>query len=137
MWTPARRFGSIAAFASTLAFLPTGSYAQACTAQVSPGEIETGAKAVPVTVTVSQPIGALTGIDASRGSGISLAFPGDLPSTEIGPAGGPPRPIEMGEAENVWIVWLSLSEAGAGTHAIIFTAREGRCGAELKVEPAS
>ena len=136
MRTLARRVASHATLASALAFLPAQVGAQSCIAEVSPSEVEIGTT-VPVTVTVSQPIGAVTGVDASLTSGISLAFPGDLPPSEVGALGGPPRTIKMGDSENVWIVWLTLSDAGPGTHPLIFTAREGRCGAELRVEPAS
>lgn len=136
MRIPTGRALPAAAFAAALALLPARADAQTCIADVSPARIEAGTKAVPIRVTVPQPIGALTGIDASRTSGIALALPRDLPATEAGALGRPPRAIEKGEAENVFIVWLSVSKAGPGTHAVTFTAREGRCGAELRVEAA-
>lgn len=115
--------------------IPAPSLAQDCSARVSPGELDAGTKAVPVRVIVSEPIGAVTGVDASHSSGISLAFHADLPPTELGALGGPARTIKMGESENIWVVWLSVADDGEGTHRVTFTAREGQCGARLVVKP--
>lgn len=119
------------------AALPAQLAAQECTARLDPAQVEPGSKAVAVNVTVSAPVGPLTGVQAPEASGIALASPADLPRTEMAASGGEARPIKMGERENVWIVWLNLAEAEAGSHAITFAGREGACSGSLAVRPGA
>jgi DsbC/DsbD-like thiol-disulfide interchange protein len=108
-----------------------------CTAQLDPASIEAGEKAVAVNVTVSEPVGPITGVRAPGESGIALASPADLPRTEMAVEGAQPRPITMGEAENRWIVWLNVEEANPGTHALTFAGAEGTCTGSLNVGPGA
>jgi hypothetical protein len=48
-------------------------------------------------------------------------------------ATGAPHPIKLGEGENVWIIWLNVENAEPGTHAVAFTAAEGRCSGNIVI----
>jgi hypothetical protein len=133
MNTLTRRSLALVALCTGIVAVPTEVSAQECSVQIVPAELEHGLKAVPVTITMSQAVGAVTGVDAPRGSGIVLASPSDLPRTEMASVEGQPRPIKMGEAENVWTVWLNVAEAKAGAHNLSFTGQEGRCAGRLVI----
>lgn len=106
-----------------------------CTAEVQPQQVAAGSNAVPVTITVSEPIGQVTGVNVAEDSGISLAAASDLPRTEMAAGEEQPQPIRMGEGENTWIVWLNLANAQEGTHELTFTSTQGECTANLEVRP--
>jgi hypothetical protein len=121
------------ALAAAFVALPTLAEAQAqCSASVSPEQVAAGESAVAVTITVSEPIGEVTGVQAAEGSGISLAAPSDLPRDLLS-AGAAPQPIAMGDAENTWIVYLNPSQAEAGAHELTFTTALGSCTGQLTV----
>lgn len=108
---------------------------QACTVEFQPQQVAAGSNAVPVTITVSEPIGPVTGLNADEMSGIKLATAADLPRTEMAAGEEQPQPIRMGEGENTWIVWLNLAEAQEGTHELSFTSTQGECAGSLEVRP--
>ena len=108
---------------------------QQCTAEIQPQQVAAGSNAVPVTITVSEPIGPVTGVNVDEESGISLAAASDLPRTEMAAGEEQPQPIRMGEGENTWIVWLNLAEAQEGSHELSFTSTQGECTANLEVRP--
>lgn len=134
---------SALALVAALAIVPADITAQdqpldapaACTAEVQPQQVAAGSNAVPVTVTVSEPIGPVTGVNAAEDSGIQLATAADLPRTEMAAGEEQPQPIRMGEGENTWIVWLNLAEAQPGSHELTFTSTQGECTADLEVRP--
>jgi hypothetical protein len=106
-----------------------------CTAQIQPAQVQAGAAAERVTVTLQQPVGAITGVEAPEGSNIELASAEDLPRTPLaGPDEPRPEPISMGEAENQWTVYLNLSEAEAGSHELTFNTAQGQCTARIMVQ---
>ena len=125
--------GALAAVPSHVAAQAAPQQQQSCTAEITPGAVEAGARAVPVTITVSQPIGEVTGVRAAEGSGIALAQPTDLPRQQLAAGAQAPQPIAMGDAANTWIVYLNLAEAEAGAHELSFTSTRGACTSELTV----
>jgi hypothetical protein len=106
---------------------------EACTAQVNPAQVAPGEKAQQITVAFPQQVGAITGVEAAEGSGITLSAAADLPRTELAAGEPAPSPIEMGEGPNTWNVYLDLSQANAGTHELTFRSSEGDCTAEITV----
>jgi hypothetical protein len=125
-----------AAFLAMPSFVAAQAVQQAptCTAEVMPAAVEAGERAVPIAVTVSEPIGEVTGVSAPEGSGITLAAPADLPRQQLAADAPAPQPIAMADADNTWIVYLNLAEAEAGAHELTFTSGSGGCRAELTVE---
>jgi hypothetical protein len=108
---------------------------QACTAQIQPAQVQAGSNAERVTVTLDQPVGEITGVEAAEGSNIELANAEDLPRTPLaGPDQPRPEPISMGEGENSWTVYLNLSEAEAGSHELTFNTAQGECTARIMVQ---
>jgi hypothetical protein len=103
-----------------------------CQAQVSPAQLQAGARAAEVRITVSQPIGDVTGVEAGN-SGIELASAEDLPRTPLANPDQPQRPIRMGDAPNQWIVYLNTAEARAGEHELTFQSARGTCTARVTV----
>lgn len=128
---------SALAFLAALAAVPAGLSAQepsaACSAEIDPAQVSPGEAAVQVSITMSLPIGPVTGLEVAEGSGITLSALRDLPRTDLAAGEAPPRPIRMGEAPNQWSVWLNLSEAEAGTHEVTFKSAEGQCTASITV----
>lgn len=121
-----------AAAAFALSFVASPIAAQECTAELSPAEIESGAAAVEVAVTLSQPVGAVSGVQAAPGSGIAVASPGDVPRTDMA-AEEEPQPIEMGASEDSWTVWLNTTAASPGVYRVAFTGTAGQCEGEVVV----
>ena len=119
------------ALAAALVAVPSVAYAQ-CTAQVSPAQVSAGERAVPVSITVSEPIGEITTVQAAESSGITLAAASDLPREPLA-AGSAPQPIAMGDTDNTWAVYLNLADAQPGTHQLIFSSDRGTCSAEVVV----
>jgi hypothetical protein len=111
-----------------------GQQAAACTAQIQPATVETGARVVPITVTVSDAqFGEVTGVAAPSASGIALAGASDLPREPLAAGQPAPRPIAMGDAANKWVVYLNVSGAQAGRHELTFRSGRGQCTAQLTV----
>lgn len=121
-----------AAAAFALTFVATPIAAQECTAELSPSEIESGAAAVELSVTLSQPVGAVSGLQADPESGIAVASPSDVPRTDLA-AEEQPQPIEMGESEDSWTVWLNTTAASPGVYRVAFTGTAGQCEGEIIV----
>ena len=63
---------------------------QTCTAQIMPAQVEAGSNAERVMVTLNQPVGEITGVEAAEGSNIELASAADLPRTPLA-SGDQPR----------------------------------------------
>jgi hypothetical protein len=112
---------------------PTDLQQEACSAQLMPVQVEAGEAATQVTITVSQPIGEVTGVEAPEGSGIRLASAADLPRTPLAAPDEAPEPIRMGDAANTWIVYLNLADAEAGQHELTFNSSRGDCTAQITV----
>ncbi|MEX2471171.1 MAG: hypothetical protein WEA34_03270 [Gemmatimonadota bacterium] len=132
--------GAVLTLAAAVALMPSNANAQdmpdlECTAQVSPAQVEAGTEAVRVTVTFSEDIGDVTGVDQASAHGISIASPMDVPRTEMAVGDETPTPIQMGDDATSWTFWLNTSEAEEGTHSLVFVAGENRCEAELEVVP--
>lgn len=133
--------GAVLTLAAAVALMPSNVNAQdlmpdlECSAQVQPAQVEAGAEAVRVSVTFSEDIGDVTGVDQEASHGISIASPMDVPRAPMA-AGDPPQtPIQMGDDALTWTFWLNTSEAEEGTHSLIFVAGENRCEAEIEVVP--
>lgn len=106
---------------------------QECTAQVSPAQVEAGAAAVMVSVTLSEDIGAVERVEAV-GSGITEASSDDIPRTEMATDEEAPKSILEGAAANTWTVWLNTTDAEAGTYPVTFVTTEGTtCTADLEI----
>lgn len=140
MKTLTRTSGAMLSLAAAVALMPASADAQAvdtsdqqCTAQVSPSEVEAGSQAVQVTVTLSDNIGNVTGVEQDNADGITLASVADIPRTEMAAGERPSSPIQMGSSESSWTLWLNTSEAEEGTHSVYFVAGETRCAAEIDV----
>jgi hypothetical protein len=134
--------GTVLTLAAAVALMPSNANAQdnimpelACTAQVSPSQIEAGSDAVRVTVTFSEDIGHVTGIEQESAHGIEIASPMDVPRAPMAAGDPAPTPIQMGDDDLSWTFWLNTSEAEEGTHSLVFLAGENRCEAELEVVP--
>jgi hypothetical protein len=104
---------------------------QQCQAQVSPAQVAAGERAAEVRITVSEPIGEVTGLQAGA-SGIQLAAAEDLPRTPLA-ADDAPQPIRMGDAENQWVVYLNTTGAQAGQHELTFELASGTCTGQVTV----
>jgi len=137
MQTLTQATGTMLTLAAAVALMPSNAIAQAplmaetvCTAQVSPEEVEAGSEAVQVTVTFSQDIGRVTGVDSD---GITVASPMDVPRPTMAAEGHASTPIQMGDDETRWTFWLNTSVAEEGTHSLDFVAGEKRCEAKLEV----
>jgi hypothetical protein len=133
--------GTVLTLAAAVALMPSNANAQdivpemECTAQVSPAQIEAGSEAVQVTVTFSEDIGHVTGVDQENTHGIDIASPMDVPRAPMAAGDPAPTPIQMGDDERSWTFWLNTSEAEEGTHSLVFLSGENRCEAELEVVP--
>lgn len=147
-----RTTGTMLTLAAAVALIPLNANAQVqeqdtsdqeCTAQISPAQVEAGSEAVRVTVTLSEDIGSVTGLEQTGleqtgleqedAHGITLASPMDLPRTPMAAGDEVPTPVEMGADQSTWILWLNTSEAEEGTHSVFFVAGENRCAAELEI----
>lgn len=115
---------------------PAQQQQQACTADVTPAQLQVGAEATPLMITVSQAIGEVSGVEAGE-SGITLAEAGDLPRTPLAAPDEAPRPIRMGDSETQWIVYLNTVEAEPGQHEITFRSDRGECTAQITVGGAA
>lgn len=136
MRTLARALGSMLAVAAVMIGSPLDVGAQECTAEVLPAQIDGGANAVRLTVSMSSAVGEVAGLEAPSDSGIEVASPRDLPRSELA-AGAPQAPITAGPRANSWIVWVNTSEARPGTHALTFVGSEGRCTASVTVRSSN
>lgn len=131
--------GAALTLAAAVALMPSNANAQdaipdpECTAQVSPTQVEAGSEAVRVTVTLSEDIGHVTGVEQDDAHGIDIASPTDVPRAPMATGESAPTPIQMGDDETAWTFWLNTSEAEEGTHSVVFLAGENRCAAELEV----
>ncbi len=105
--------------------------APACTAEVLPVEIASGAMAVRLTVALSADVGDVTSMESAEDSGIAVSAPADLPRIPL--ATEEPAAITAGMGDNTWTVWVNTSETDPGTHAVTFVGSEGRCTADLTV----
>lgn len=140
MQTLAQATGAMLTLAAAVALMPSSAIAQAptptatsdvaCTAEVSPAQVETGSEAVQVTVTFSEKIGTVTQLESD---GITLASPMDVPRAPMAAEDQPRTPIHMGADETRWTFWLNTAEAEEGTHTLHFVAGSQRCEAELEV----
>lgn len=150
MKTLTRSTGTMLTLAAAVALIPLDANAQErdtldqeCTAEVSPAQVEAGSEAVRVTVTLSEDIGTVTGLEQKdpeqleqeHAHGITLASPMDVPRTPMAAGDEAPTPVQMGADQLTWILWLNTSEAEEGTHSVFFVAGENRCAAELDVVP--
>jgi len=110
---------------------------QACTVEVMSGEIAAGEAAVPLMASLSESVGAVSGIEAGE-SGISISAPEDLPRTEMAAETDTRTPIEMADVGNSLTLWLNTTGAAPGTHEIVIQGELGQCTATVTVaEPAS
>jgi len=140
MQTLIRTTGAVLTLAAAVALMPSNANAQEpavsdldCTARVSPAQIKAGAEAVRVTVTFSEAIGRVTGVEQDNADGISIASPMDAARASSGTANPAPTSIQMGTHDTTWTVWLNTSVAEEGTHSVYFVAAEHRCAAEVEV----
>lgn len=133
--------GAVLTLAAAVALMPSNANAQdlmpdlECTAEVSPAQVESGAEAVRVSVTFSEDIGDVTGVEEENDHGISITSPMDVPRAPMAAGDETPTPIQMGDDATSWTFWLNTSEAEEGTHSVVFVAGENRCEAELEVVP--
>jgi hypothetical protein len=118
--------------ASLMAQQPGQQQQEACTARISPTQLAAGEAATQVTITVSQPIGEVTGVDGGE-SGITLAEASALPRTPLAGPDDRPTPIRMGDSEGQWIVYLNTTEAEAGQHELAFRSERGACTGQIAV----
>lgn len=140
MHTLTRTTGTVLTLAAAVALMPSNANAQdatttelACTAQVSPTQVEAGSEAVSVTVTFSDDIGLVTGLEQENAHGINIASAMDVPRAPMAAGGAAATAIQMGDDETAWTFWLNTSEAEVGTHSVVFVAGENQCAAELEV----
>ena len=104
--------GAVLTLAAAIALMPSNANAQditpdmttdlECTAEVTPAQIEAGAQAVRVSVTFSEDIGDVTGVEQENAHGISIASPMDVPRAEMAAGDEVPTPIQMGDDETTW-----------------------------------
>jgi hypothetical protein len=139
MQTTTLTTGAVLTLAAAVALMPSNANAQdlmpdlECSAQVLPAQLQTGAEAVRVTVTLSEDIGHVTGVEEENAHGILVASPMDVPRAPMAAGEPAPTPIQMGDDETSWTFWLNTSEAEEGTQSIVFVAGENRCEAELEI----
>lgn len=135
--------GTVLTLAVALALMPSPAKAQdmmpgpKCTAQVSPAHLEAGSEAVQVSVTFSEDIGRVTGVEDNEdnGNGIKMASQTDIPRISMTAGEPAPTPIQMGKHKMAWTLWLNTSEVEEGTHSVVFVAGQNRCTAEMEVVP--
>lgn len=139
MQIPTLAAGTVLTLAAAVALMPSNVTAQdvppdlECTAQISPAQIEAGSSAVRVTVTLSDDVGHVTGLEEENTHGIKVASPMDVRRAEMSTGEPAPTPIQMGDDGTTWTVWLNISEADEGTHSLVFLAGDNRCAGELEV----
>lgn len=106
---------------------------EACTAELSPAEVQSGSAAVEVTVTLPEAPGPVTAVEAAPASGIALASPADLPRSDMAAdeAEEAPQPIAMGNAANTWTVWLNTANATPGRYQLTFNTGTSSCQGEV------
>lgn len=126
-----RSLGTVA-LTCALAFASPVS-AQECTAELSPSEVDAGKAAVELSVTLSESVGAVHGLEAPPGSGISLASPSDVPRTRMARPDEARETIAMGESESSWAMWLNTANAQAGVYRVVLLGSEGQCVGEVTV----
>lgn len=127
-----RRWLGTVALTCALAFASPAS-AQECTAELSPPEVDAGKAAVELSVTLSESVGMVHGLEAPPGSGISLASPNDVPRTQMARPDEAREAIAMGESESIWAMWLNTADAQPGVYRVVFTGTEGQCVGEVTV----
>lgn len=108
---------------------------EACTAIVSPDLIPVGEQAVQLTLNLSHDVGPISGLETIESAGPKIADPANLPRTEMAAEAAPPELIEM-SGENVWRVWISTENVEPGLHPLTFVGSQGRCTAEVTLQPA-
>lgn len=111
--------------------------AQACTAELSPQELDAGQSAVQVTANFSEDIGAVSGIQAAEGSGVTLTSPETLRQIQMAreeDETDQPQPIEMAREGNRATLWLNLTEAQSGNHEVTVNGENGSCTGTITVE---
>lgn len=107
-----------------------------CTATVDVASIPAGAAATPVTFSLSESIGEVTGVEAGE-SGVRIASPEDLERSEMATEEAP-KVIEMSaESEGVAQIWLNTLEAQPGTYELTLSSEAGSCTAVVTVEGGS
>lgn len=108
-----------------------------CMAEIDVEAIPAGEAAVAVTFTLSEDVGAITGVE-SPASGLAIAAPEDLPRVDMANEDVPaPEPIQMSsEAVNTFIVYLNTAQAQEGTHDLWLIGEQGRCASQVVVQPA-
>ncbi len=105
-----------------------------CTASVMPLEIATGEVAVHLIATLSEDVGAVTGIQSAE-SGITITSPEELPRAEMATDADTPEAIAMTEEGNSVELWLNTANTEAGTYQIMIEGENGHCQAEVTVAP--
>lgn len=107
-----------------------------CTATVDVASIPAGEAATPVTFSLSESIGEVTGIEAGE-SGLRTASPEDLGQSEMATEEAP-KVIEMSaESEGIAQIWLNTLEAQPGTFEVTLNSETGSCTAVVTVEGGS
>lgn len=108
-----------------------------CTALIDVEAVPAGETAVAVTFTLSEDIGAITGIESPT-SGLALAAPEDLRVDMANEEEPAPEPIQMSaDAENTFVVYLNSAEAAEGTHDLWLISEQGRCASQVVVQPGA
>lgn len=109
-----------------------------CMAVIDVEAIPAGEAAVAITFTLSEDVGAITGIESPE-SGLAIAAPEDLPRVDMANEDAPaPEPIQMSnDAENTFTVYLNSAQAQEGTHDLWLIGEQGRCASQVVVQPAA
>jgi len=138
-----RSFGTLLAPALALGLLVAEASAQQpeaaaesqCIATAEPATIQAGQTAVRVGLSLSEGIGAVTGLSAPEGSGLAIAAPEDIPRAELASPDAPQsQPIELAaDAETAVTVWLRTQEVQAGEFDVTVQGETGTCRATITV----
>ncbi len=108
--------------------------ASSCKANVMPMEIKKGAAATRLSVTLSKPIGTITDFTAPPRSGVTLASAQDLSKLDMSHSHGTQATaIQMAAQGNRATLWLSTSDATAGTYRFTLDGSNGHCSGRLEV----
>ncbi len=111
--------------------------AQACTATAQAAPIAAGDAAVQLALTLSEPIGDVSGFQAGEDSALKLAAPEDLAKAPMAEQGEQDhKPIEMANEGNALTLWINTANAKAGTYDFTVIGSEGQCTGKVTVGSA-
>lgn len=107
----------------------------ACKATAMPMNVRPGAAASRVSISLSRPIGPVTGFHTAEANGPKLASPEAMPKMGMTNPGKktPEKPIKMANTGNRLTLWLNTASAKPGTYIFTVVGSQGSCSGKMKV----